>query len=184
MVEAITFRFHIEVSIPIRRRYRHRVARVYLQCKVQTLICPYATTPLPAIQSPNFPSLLSHLLRRLNHGSCRSDELVGLLLIHLRNALLFGDFAGCTHIYTAVPGQWLVENLKQQESKIYHAMTAKPRRAEIQLKTRATIPRAVNPAGKGPGGALAPVKSKKLTVFAAALPALDILPALQASRWF
>ena len=63
-------------------------------------------------------------------------------------------------------------------------MTAIPKKALRQLKINATIPFAVNPAGNGPGGSGAPVRSRKLTSFPAALPTVGIFCALQASKWF
>ena len=108
---------------------------------------------------------------------------MALLPVHLSNALLFGYFAGCAHVDAAIPIHQLVKEPKETKKRsTYHAMTANPTRAEIQLNTRATIPRAVNPAGNGFGGTLAPVKSRNLTVFPAALPSDDIFPALQSIK--
>lgn len=62
-------------------------------------------------------------------------------------------------------------------------MTATPKMPLIQLKTSATIPRAVNPPGRGDGGEGWPARSSRSTVFPAALPAVGMLSAAQASRW-
>lgn len=70
------------------------------------------------------------------------------------------------------------------KGKTYQAIVARPRRAAMQLNVIATIPRGVNPAGSGFGGTFSPVRSRKSTVFAAALPVEGVFPALQASRWF
>ena len=65
----------------------------------------------------------------------------------------------------------------------YQEMTAIPKKALKQLKTIATIPFGVKPAGNGPGGSGAPVKSRRSRVFPAALPTVGISWALQASKW-
>lgn len=56
-----------------------------------------------------------------------------------------------------------------------------PKNATRQLKTNATMPLASKPVGKGPGGAGAPVKSRKSLVLPAALPAMGESKARQAS---
>lgn len=56
----------------------------------------------------------------------------------------------------------------------YQVITAMPKKALKQLKTKATTPRAVNPGGRGAGGRFSPLKSKKSWVLAAALPAVGI----------
>ncbi len=93
------------------------------------------------------------------------------VLTHLSYAFPFGEIACCSHVCHTVPIQ-LVESHQLLEFETHHVMTANPSRAEMQLKVRATIPRVVKPAGNGLGALLAPVKSSKLTVFPAALPAI------------
>lgn len=53
-------------------------------------------------------------------------------------------------------------------------MTAIPKKALRQLKAIATTPLGVNPAGNGPGGAGAPVKSRKSRELPAALPTVGM----------
>ena len=65
----------------------------------------------------------------------------------------------------------------------HQEMIAMPKNALKQLNTSATIPLAVKPSGSGPGGAGAPVKSRKSLSFPAALPTTGMFCALQTSRW-
>lgn len=65
----------------------------------------------------------------------------------------------------------------------YHAITAIPKNALKQLKTIATVPLTVNPAGSGGGDLLAPLRSKRSLVLPAALPAMGTSWAAQAARW-
>lgn len=65
----------------------------------------------------------------------------------------------------------------------YHPIAAIPKNALRQLKTSATIPLDVKPAGNGPGALFSPVRSSRSCVLPAALPATGILPALHTSQW-
>ena len=56
-------------------------------------------------------------------------------------------------------------------SGTYQAMKAIPKMALMQLKTRATIPRAVKPEGRGAGLVFSPSRFKTSSVLPAALPA-------------
>ena len=62
-------------------------------------------------------------------------------------------------------------------------MTAMPAKALRQLQTKATMPLAVNPAGRGRGGSGAPVRSSGSTALPAALPTVGMFWAVQTSRW-
>lgn len=65
------------------------------------------------------------------------------------------------------------------EAMPYHDITAIPTKAATVLKTNATIPLAVNPAGKGDFILFCPLKSVRSSVLAAALPIYGVLEALQ-----
>ena len=72
---------------------------------------------------------------------------------------------------------------RRRGEETHQAITATPANAAKQLNTSATTPLAVNPSGKRPGGFGASVKSKKSFSLPAALPAVGMFWALQASRW-
>jgi hypothetical protein len=63
----------------------------------------------------------------------------------------------------------------------YQTIDAIPAKAATQLKTKATMPLAVKPAGRGATDLFSPVKSYTSSVFPAALPAVATPLALQIS---
>lgn len=73
--------------------------------------------------------------------------------------------------------------IREGVREAYHEMTAKPMNAARTLNTSATIPRAVNPAGRLGGGTVAPLRFKRSSVLPAALPAVAMFWDLQACRW-
>ena len=66
--------------------------------------------------------------------------------------------------------------------RAYQAITAMPNNALRMLNTSATMPLAVKPSGIGGGGRFSPVRSCRLTVLPAALPAVGMDDAAQAAK--
>ena len=65
------------------------------------------------------------------------------------------------------------------EAMPYHDITDIPKKAATVLKTNATIPLAVNPAGKRAFILFCPLKLVRSSVLAAAFPTYGVLEALQ-----
>jgi hypothetical protein len=82
-----------------------------------------------------------------------------------------------SHCYT---GSDLV---KRHLKQTYQVIAAIPANAARQLKTKATMPLAVKPAGNAAAGLFWPFRFKKSFVLAAALPEYGTPAALQLAKW-